>query len=337
MSLLVLFVGCEENSSSRLDPPYPKSEVISDLIWGEKIQRQAHGSDTWPMTWADDDNIYTAWADGSGFENTPRLSLGFGKIEGTPESFSGFNVRSESGEQYGDGPSGKKASGMLMVDGLLLMWVRNADQSGNHCQLAWSSDYAKSWEWSDWVFEDFGYCSFLNFGKNYINSRDDYIYTYTPDVNSAYSPGDQLVIMRVIKNKFKEKDAYEFFSGYNDNEIPQWSTDKKKREGIFNFPGYVMRHSVSYNNGLKRYLMWMQIPRPTIDTRFAGGFGVYDASEPWGPWTTVFFTEKWDTGPGETANFPTKWMSENGEIIHLVFSGNDSLSVREGKFFLHQK
>ena len=38
------------------------------------------------------------------------------------------------------------------------------------------------------------------------------------------------------------------------------------------------------------------------DTRFEGGFGIYDAPEPWGPWTTVFFTEKWDVGPGETAN-----------------------------------
>ena len=24
-----------------------------------------------------------------------------------------------------------------------------------------------------------------------------------------------------------------------------------------------------------------------MDTRFQGGFGIYDAPEPWGPWTTV--------------------------------------------------
>jgi len=32
-----------------------------------------------------------------------------------------------------------------------------------------------------------------------------------------------------------------------------------------------------------------------------GGFGLFDAVEPWGPWTAVFFTEDWDVGPGETA------------------------------------
>ena len=64
------------------------------------------------------------------------------------------------------------------------------------------------------------------------------------------------------------------------------------------------------------------------DTRFAGGFAVYDAPEPWGPWTTAFFTEGWDVGPGETASFPTKWMSADGRTAHLVFSGDDHFAVR---------
>lgn len=55
---------------------------------------------------------------------------------------------------------------------------------------------------------------------------------------------------------------------------------------------------------------------------------MYDAAEPWGPWTTAFFTEKWDVGPGETASFPTKWMSADGKTLHLVFSGDDHFAVR---------
>jgi hypothetical protein len=31
-----------------------------------------------------------------------------------------------------------------------------------------------------------------------------------------------------------------------------------------------------------------------------GGFGVYDAPEQWGPWTTAFYTVTWDLGPGES-------------------------------------
>ena len=42
----------------------------------------------------------------------------------------------------------------------------------------------------------------------------------------------------------------------------------------------------------------------------------------------MFFTEKFDVGPGETASLPTKSMSGDGRSMHLVFSGDDSFSVR---------
>jgi hypothetical protein len=61
-----------------------------------------------------------------------------------------------------------------------------------------------------------------------------------------------------------------------------------------------------------------------------GGLAIYDASEPWGPWTTVFFTSQWDVGPGETSCLPTKWMSDDGRTVFLVFSGDDAFSVRKG-------
>ena len=70
---------------------------------------------------------------------------------------------------------------------------------------------------------------------------------------------------------------------------------------------------------------------PGSDARFEGGFGVYDAPEPWGPWTTVFYTDRWDVGPGETSSFPTKWMSPDGTTVHLVFSGDDAFSVRQAR------
>ncbi len=68
------------------------------------------------------------------------------------------------------------------------------------------------------------------------------------------------------------------------------------------------------------------------DVRFSGGFGIYDAPEPWGPWTTVYFADEWDMGPGESSSLPTKWMSDDGLTCHLVFSGEDALSVRRVTF-----
>ena len=101
---------------------------------------------------------------------------------------------------------------------------------------------------------------------------------------------------------------------------------------FFIHPGNCCRSGITYNAGLKRYL-WCQILRKA-DARFEGGFGIYDAPEPWGPWTTVFFTETWDVGPGETSSLPTKWMSAGGKTIWLVFSGDDCFSVRKATLTL---
>ena len=83
---------------------------------------------------------------------------------------------------------------------------------------------------------------------------------------------------------------------------------------------------MTYGTGLKRYLLCQILPGE--DTRFEGGFGFHEAQEPWGPWKTLFHTEKWDVGPGETCSVPTKWMSDDGKSIHMVFSGDDFFSVR---------
>ena len=97
---------------------------------------------------------------------------------------------------------------------------------------------------------------------------------------------------------------------------------------MFTHAGRCYRSGITYNAGLRRYL-WSQT-LPGGDARFQGGFGVYDAPEPWGPWTTVFYTEQWDVGPGESSSFPTKWMSTDGTDVHFVFSGDDAFSVRRG-------
>jgi hypothetical protein len=65
--------------------------------------------------------------------------------------------------------------------------------------------------------------------------------------------------------------------------------------------------------------------------------GVEDAPEPWGLWTTVYVTEEWDVGLGETSSFPPKWMSADGRSLHLVFSGDDSFSVRQAALTLSTK
>ena len=308
--------------------PYPASKLAARLDWAptDTIVRLAKGCDNWPATWADDGHLYSAYGDGNGFEPfiKPKLSLGFVRIEGGPEEPQGFNIRSAGGEQIGNGKHGKKASGMLMVDGVLYMLARNA---GN-AKLAWSTDRAQTWQWSDWKFEtSFGCPTFLNFGQNYSGARDQFVYIYSHDQDSAYEPADRMVLARVPQDRLRQRDAYEFFVGLDADGDPQWTSDVQKRDAVFSHPGRCYRGGITYNAGLQRYL-WCQI-LPGKEPRFDGGFGIYEAPEPWGPWSTLYFTEKWDVGPGETSSFPTKWMSSDGRTLHLLFSGDDYFSVRK--------
>jgi len=139
-----------------------------------------------------------------------------------------------------------------------------------------------------------------------------------------------MILARVPGKRIRDRSAYEFFVGRDAANKASWSADIDKRGAVFRNENRCYRSGVSYNAGLKRYL-WCQT-LPGADPRFRGGFGIYDAPEPWGPWTTAYFTEAWDVGPGETCSLPTKWMSVDGKTIYLVFSGNDSFAVRRGIF-----
>jgi len=311
--------------------PYPPSPVFAGLDWDppEKIVRKAEGGDNWPSAWADDGALYTAYGDGWGFlpKVERKLSLGFARVAGGPLDFTGENLRSMTGERYGQGAAGVKASGMTSVDGVLYLWARNA----RNAQLAWSRDYARTWQWAHWrLQESFGAPAFLSFGQDNADARDRYVYTYSQDVDSAYDSADGLVLARVPHDQIRDRAAYEFFAGIDADRRPTWSASVAARKPVFENPGRVYRSSVSYHPPTRRYLLCQIIPGE--DTRFEGGFGVYDAPEPWGPWTTVFYTPKWDVGPGETCSFPPKWMTD--DALHMLFSGDDFFAVRKAKIRL---
>jgi len=308
---------------------YPPSPVIQGIDWAprDSIIRLARGSDNWPLTWADDDALYTAYGDGHGFEPfvKDKLSLGLARVTGTPPAIQGVNLRSATAEALGDGAQGRKASGMLCVEGVLYLLVRNA----SNAHLGWSADHGATWTWADWRFtESFGCPTFLNFGRDYAGARDEFVYVYSPDQEGAYSRADRFVLARAPKSRLRERGAYEFLVRLDTASQPVWSLDIARRGAVFVNPGQCGRSAVSYHAPLKRYL-WVQTG-PGTDPRYAGGFAIYDAPEPWGPWTTAFSTDAWDVGPGESGSLPAKWMSADGRAVWLVFSGDDRFSARQG-------
>ena len=69
-----------------------------------------------------------------------------------------------------------------------------------------------------------------------------------------------------------------------------------------------------HNPGIRRYLL-------ALGFAFDGGWGIFDAPEPWGPWTTAFYTRYWGLGNTHGYRLPARWISADGKTMNLVFSG----------------
>ena len=317
------------------EAPYPKSDISVEFAPKETVIRMAEGGDNWASTWADDGDLYTAYGDGYGFKpNTDiKLSLGLAKVTGTPPDVTGSNLRTGSGERVGQGKYGEKASGMLMVDGVLYMLVRNAQNA----RLMWSENHGETWSQADWNFDvSFGCPTFLNYGKNYAGATDNYVYVYSPDDETAYKNSDCFVLARVSNAQIKNWRKYEYFAGTTADNQPKWTQDIRKREAVFVNPGKCYRSGISYNKGLNRYLWCQTIQSSESEqfkgVRFKGGLGIFESQNPWGPWKTIYYERDWDIGPGETSSIPTKYISNDGKTGYLLFSGDDYFSLRELTF-----
>ena len=278
-----------ECDAARSKPPYPKSAVIRGVSFAPEstIVRKAIESDNWPITWGDDDAQYTAYGDGAGFEPyvDHKLSMGFAKVTGTASAFQGTNIRSNTGERLGDGAKGAKASGMLMVGGVLYMWVRNVGNS----QLVWSEDHGRTWQWGFHFSTSFGSPAFLNVGRNYTDARDGFVYVYSQDGASAYDPDDALVLARVPRAAFATTMPTSSWSASTFRRRPALDQRHRSPRPRLPFPGHCQRADAVYNPLLKRYLL-------ALGYNHQGGWGIFDAPEPWGPWTTAFHTDYWGLG-----------------------------------------
>jgi len=340
--------------------PYPPSPVIAGVSFDWATHRRAApGSDNWPVTWADDDHQYTAWGDGGGFGGTNslgRVSLGVARIEGDLEGHRGVNIWGGN-ELQNPATFPGKSYGILCVDGVLYMWVgmfEPAKDPFGDVRLAVSRDHGASWSFADWAFtkqDGVMLPTICQFGRDYAGARDEYVYHYLIRYRSEEGPDDYpdkvpwLVVQRpgavdlarVPGDRILERQAYEFFAGMGADGEPTRTRDLAARQPVLEDPnGVGWNLSVSYNAGLGRYLLCTE----HTETH-RGKLGLFDASEPWGPWTTVAYEDAWGEGhvPVNTFfwNFASKWVSPDGRRFVMTFTGrkeNDSWNVIRGDFVL---
>ncbi|MHB8866873.1 MAG: hypothetical protein ACYC6N_31305, partial [Pirellulaceae bacterium] len=174
----------------------------------------------------------------------------------------------------------------------------------------------------EWSFAEIGYPTWLNAGRDYAAAEDEYAYLYSPDTPSAYKTADHMLLSRVPLSEIRNKAAYRFFAGMDDNGIPKWTTNFDDRQPVFTDPGHCYRPEVVFNSGINRYLL---LTATSGAAEWCGTtekyFGMFEATTPWGPWRMVKQIEGWG---GEENRFqpriPTGWISKDGKTFYLLYS-----------------
>ncbi len=310
--------GANPNAS-----PYPPSAVIRSMTWHwDTLRSAAPGSDLWPITWAADGNLYTSWGDGGGFGGTNddgRVSMGFARIAGSPERLDAVNVNGgKNAKRPASFPKKGKADGLIAIGSTLYAWVnmQDGEYPDVDARLAWSTDQGATWRLAPWAFRkgagNVKPATFLNFGKGYTGVPADlkgYVYFY----GARQGDDRHTVLGRAPQDRLRDQRAYEYLARVEHGH-PRWSRDPRTDLLEMEFTGDVV---VSYLPGLHRFLAGAFHTGP-------GQLGIFDAPQPWGPWTTVAWYDHWGgMGPegwGLTCSFPAKWVSADGRTLWCVFS-----------------
>lgn len=277
--------------------------------------------DLWPTCWADDDAVYAANGDGRGFSDEPFKDVVVNRIDGTPETGLTGAKLAESAEvanvwadpaQYN-----RKPTGMVCVDGVLYLAVQDLKSGDNafddvpNASISRSDDHGRTWrKTSSAMFTDHRFTTifFLDFGKNSENAvpalghRDGgYVYAYGLDWNWRLSASGtvpdpvDLYLARVPAPSVQDRSAWEFFTGPDRHDRPQWTKrieDKQPtlhdplRRYVDTRPGQsgnltvVSQGGVLYNRALDRYL---------YTTWTDPSFEFYESPTPWGPWKRFLY------------------------------------------------
>jgi hypothetical protein len=318
--------------------PYPPSKVITGIRFDRStLVKAAPGSDQFGYTTASDGNVYVFWGDGGGFGGTNsrgRASLGVGRILGMPPAWKGANVWGGVEPLAKQPPTpGKPSNGAISVDGTMYLYI--CHQGVWTDNTLWkSADLGMTWRKVGQLFKEprgaFADPGVIQFGPDYRGARDRYVYGY-----DEHFFEDGLALFRVDKTKLEDRSSYEFFAGFDRDGKPQWSADIEQKQRVFIDPkGTEWGVTCTYNPYLKRYLLAVR------HNGESGDWGLFDAPEPWGPWTTVGYGKDFPDWvgakdphgaskgrPAYLHNFPQEWMGKDGTTLWHISDRGDQFNI----------
>lgn len=303
--------------------------------------------DVWTCTWADDDQVY-AVADDSSLGK-----YGIYRIEGTPPAHTVIEHRDMKEYQsklkapVENQRTSWKGAGLTCVDGVLYLavyvqWEPEAPESGRarevkgeprklwvpwnaqDLSLLKSTDHGKTWSHvhgsANALFpgRQFPTPFFVQFGKDYGDAMDDYVYAVSN--NGGWNNWDYMLLARVPRNKLPALRAadWEVFASA-DTDKSSWSPDFGKAAPVFQYTGNTSMTGMQWVPAARRFLM-AQWGYDASDFRRLYWVHLYEAPKPWGPWRHVHTERELF---GYCVNFPAKWFADGGKKLWGVWSGRE--------------
>lgn len=322
-----------------------RSQVVTGFEWlGEQIPYREAGKrgDTFPLTWAADDAIYTSAGDPV-WPDKNKSGLDFERIRGNPPDFHIDRINAMA-DYKGWGGQGPKPTGMISVKGTLYFAFQNltgkGDQTrdnpdvvanyghGYDAQIVSSEDFGRTWKpdikaISTPMFpgRTFGAPAFVNFGKDNLGAPDRFVYAISGE---GWDDGSHCRLGRVPADSIMDRGSWEWVSALSPKGDPQWSKDMKLTVPVITHPGYLGAVDMVYISSLGLYLLLGWRNKVKADPDAGSELIVYDAPEPWGPFTIVHHEDPWESVELNPYNprLPLKWFDHEKLEGWLLFSGS---------------
>jgi hypothetical protein len=317
----------------------PASPILKGIEWlGERIGYSDNDikGDTFPMTWADDGDIYTSAGDPLWGETASGIDVE--KFSGGPNDYTISKVNPMN-DYLGWGGNGAKPSGMICVDGVLYLAVQNLrkarkppfstkSQHGSDAHIVYSSTKGLIWvpafdniDAPMFPGHKFGGPAFVNFGQNNAGARDSYVYAVSTD---QWDNGSNLRLGRVPSDSIVRCEAWEWVCAWMPAADPVWHHNLDEAIPVLSLHRWIGLPDIVYLASIKRYLLLTWRLHQDFSPDDGTDLLILDAPEPWGPFSLVHVEEYWQ---GKEFNpycprLPLKWMESDGLTGWLQFSGS---------------
>jgi len=328
----------------------PKSTLIKGIEWcSERIpyaDSEVKG-DTYPLTWAEDGEIYTSAGDPLWGESISGLDIE--KFTGGPTDYVITKVN-QMIDYTGWGGDGPKPSGMICVDGVLYCAFQNMlrmqvppfglfSQHGSDAHIIFSTNSGQYWTPSlgnisvpMFPSYKFGGPSFVNFGKNNSNSRDNFVYAVSGD---QWDNGSNMRLGRVPSDSIARRETWEWVCAFTPSGEPAWNGDLDKSIPVFSMHRWLGMPEMVYMAGIKRYLLFSWRLHKDFTPEEGSDLLIFESPEPWGPFSLVHYEEYWE---GKEYNpycprLPLKWVESDGVTCWLQFSGSWAAAAQKKGYY----